>query len=95
MINKLIKKIWFICLWFASFTLAGCFHVPDEDWLLSDTESKPETSETDELGQAFNEFIDNFNSLSDKRDEIKNDEDNEDESEILEETLDIQETQPS
>ena len=74
MINKLIKKIWFVCLLFTSLVLVGCFHVPDEDWLLSDWETKLNTGKNDDLNQAFDSFISDFNTISDQRTEMKNNE---------------------
>lgn len=75
MVNKLIKKIWVICLWFAGLALVGCFHVPDEDWLPS--KNKVETwdiQENNEMDQAFDSFINDFNNISNQRDEMKNSE---------------------
>ena len=58
MMNKLIKKIWFICLWFVSLTLVGCFHVPDEDWLPSRNHVDTwDIKKDEELEQAINSFM--------------------------------------
>jgi hypothetical protein len=75
MINKLIKKIWFICLWLASLALAGCFHVPDEDWLLSNN-NKAETWDVknDEMDEALNSLMDWFDIISSGWNNVKNDE---------------------
>ena len=65
MVNKSIEKIWLICLWLASLALAGCFHIPDEDWLPS--RNKVETwnvEKSDEVGQAVNSLLDWFNMIS-------------------------------
>ena len=78
MINKLIKKIWFICLWLASLALAGCFHVPDEDWLLSNN-NKAETWDVknDEMDEALNSLMDWFDIISSGWNNVKNDESDE------------------
>ena len=78
MINKLIKKIWFICLWLASLALAGCFHVPDEDWLLSNN-NKAETWDVknDEMYEALNSLMDWFDIISSGWNNVKNDESDE------------------
>ena len=69
MINKLIKKIWFICLWFASLTLVGCFHVPDEDWLPSRNKVNTwNVEKNDEVDQAINSLLDGFNMISSELD---------------------------
>ena len=73
MVNKLIKKIWFICLWLVSLTLAGCFHIPDEDWLLSTNEINTwNTDEEIEIEQAFNSFMDWIDMISSDWDNMKN-----------------------
>lgn len=84
MINKLIKKIWFICLWFASLALVGCFHVPDKDWLLNNWETELNTDENNDLSHAFDSFIDDFNTISNQRTEIENDKNNWIENENIE-----------
>ena len=80
MINKLIKKIWFICLWFTSLTLAGCFHVPDEDWLLSDNNTETWNLKNEEMDEVLNSFMEwinmissGWNNLNNKNDEINTD----------------------
>lgn len=95
MVSKLIKKIWVICLWLASLALVGCFHVPDEDWLPS--KNKVETwniQENNEIDQAFDSFINDFNNISNQRDEMKNNENTPseiDESyETEDETIDVE-----
>lgn len=78
MINKLIKKIWFICLWFASLSLVGCFHVPDEDWLPSKNKINTWNIEKEnEMNQAIDSFMDWINTISSQRNEIKDNENKE------------------
>lgn len=74
MINKLIKKIWFICLWLASLALAGCFHVPDEDWLLSSDKAETWDVKNDEMDEALNSLMDWINLISSGWDSLKNNE---------------------
>ena len=70
MVSKSIKKIWFIWLWLYCLILAGCFHIPDEDWLPS--KNKPETiHKDDQVEQAINSFVDWMNMVSSQRNEIK------------------------
>ena len=89
MIAKSLKKIWLFCLWISSLIIAGCFHIPDEDWLPS--KNKPEIQQKDdqEVEQAVNSFIDWFGMISTQRNEIKN---NEDTEVIIEESETISET---
>ena len=77
MTNKSIEKIWLICLWLASLALAGCFHVPDEDWLLSSDKAETWDVKNDEVDEAINSLIDWVNMVSSKRDEMKNNESDE------------------
>lgn len=77
MINKLIKKIWFICLWLASLALAGCFHVPDEDWLLSCDKAETWDVKNDEMDEALNSLMDWINMISSDWNEMKNEENDE------------------
>ena len=77
MINKLIKKIWFICVWLASLTLVWCFHVPDEDRLLSSNKTETWNIKNDELDEAINSLIDWVNIVSSQRNETKNNENEE------------------
>lgn len=87
MINKLIKKIWFICLWLTSLTLTGCFHIPDEDWLPSKNNINTWEAKTDEMEEAINSFIDWIDIISSERNEINNDEKiNIDNGDIIDET---------
>ena len=72
MINKLIKKIWFICLWLASLALAGCFHVPDEDWLLSSDKAETWDVKNDEMDEALNSLMDWINMISSNWNELGN-----------------------
>ncbi len=73
-----MKKIWLICLCLAGLSLAGCFHVPDEDWLPSRNKVNSEESKKDvEFEQAVDSFMDWVNMISSEWDEVKNDENNE------------------
>lgn len=73
MVNKSIKKIWLFCLCLASLSLIWCFHVPDEDYLLSKDETE-DIQKDEELEQALDLFMEWFNLISSERDEVKNDE---------------------
>ena len=77
MINKLIKKIWFICLWLASLALAGCFHIPDEDWLLSSDKAETWNVKNDEMDEALNSLMDWFDIISSGWNNVKNNENDE------------------
>ena len=77
MVNKLIKKIWFICLWLASLALAGCFHVPDEDWLLSSNKAETWDIKNDEMDEALNSLMDWINMISSDWNDLKNNESDE------------------
>ena len=73
-----MKKIWLLCLCLASLGLAGCFHIPDEDWLPSRNKVNTwDTQKDDEMNQALDLFVDWINSISLERDEINNDENEE------------------
>ena len=88
MVESTIKKIWFICLWFASLALAGCFHIPDEDWLPS--KNKVETWDIEknkEVEEAFDLFMDWIDMISSGRNEIKNSESEELDTEVPDEEL--------
>lgn len=74
MVNKLIKRIWFICLWLASLALAGCFHIPDEDWLLSSNKAETWDIKNDEMDEALDSFMEWINMISSERDKINKDE---------------------
>ena len=72
-----MKKIWLICLCLASLGLAGCFHIPDEDWLPSRNKVKTEDVEKGvEFEQAVDSFMDWINMISSDWNEIKNDDEN-------------------
>ena len=74
---KMIKKIWLICLWISSLALAGCFHIPDKDWLPSKNKAKTEEVKKNvEVEQAVNSFMDWINMISSEKGEVKNDENN-------------------
>jgi len=69
-----IKKIWIIGLCLASLCLAGCFHIPDEDWLPSKNKVKP--VETDnEFDEALDIFVQWMDALSAQREQRKNSDD--------------------
>jgi len=72
MVNKLIKKIWFICLWLASLALAGCFHVPEEDWLLSSNKTGTWDVKNDEMDEVLNSLMDWINMISSDWNDLKN-----------------------
>lgn len=96
--ENLWKKIWLFCLCLASLSLVWCFHVPDEDWLLSDGEAKTwDVQKDEELEQALDTFMDWINLISSERNGIKNDEINDWEleenlSEIENENIDNEST---
>ncbi len=96
--RNLWKKIWLFCLCLACLSLVWCFHVPDEDWLLSDGEVKTwDVQKDEELEQALDTFMDWINLISSERNEIKNDEVNdweleEDLNEIENENIDNEST---
>ena len=76
--NNIWKKIWLICLCLSIFSLSGCFHVPDEDWLPSKNKAKTEEVKKNvEVEQAVNSFMDWINMISSQWDEIKDGENNE------------------
>lgn len=73
MINKSIRKLWLICLLIASLTLVGCFHIPDDDWLLSDKDKVDtwDTEKQNEIDQAMNSFMEWIDLISSDKDEVK------------------------
>ena len=75
MVDKSIKRIWLICLCLVSLSLAGCFHIPDDDWLPSKNKVNTWIKE-DGVEQALNSFINWVDTVS-QRKETKNDEVNE------------------
>ena len=74
MIDKLIKKLWVVCLCLTSFSLIGCFHVPDEDWLPSKNKINTWNTQNDDVEKALNSFMDGIDMVSSQRNEMKNDE---------------------
>ena len=73
MISKSIKKIWIFCLCLAGLSLAWCFHVPDEDWLLSNNEVETwNVEKVDELEQAVNSLKEWIDIISQQRNDMKN-----------------------
>ena len=77
MANKLIKKIWFIWLWLVSLALAGCFHIPDEDWLLSSDKAWTWDIKNDEMDEALNSLMDWINMISSDWKNLKSNENDE------------------
>ena len=74
MTSKSIKKIWIFCLCLASLSLAWCFNVPDEDWLLSNNEVESwNVEKVDELEQAINSLKEWVDIASTQRNNMKND----------------------
>ena len=68
-----MKKIWLLCLCLASLSLAGCFHIPDEDWLPSKDKVKTENVEKDdEVEQAINSFMQWIDMISSNWNELEN-----------------------
>jgi len=91
MVSKSIKKIWFIWLWLYCLILAGCFHIPDEDWLPS--KNKPETThKDDQVEQAINSFIEGIDVVSTQRDELNNNENNDNVENLNEIHIETEET---
>jgi len=72
---KLLKKIWLICLCLTDLSLVGCFHVPDEDWLLSSNKAETWDVKNEEMDEALNSFMEWINMISSERDEINKNED--------------------
>lgn len=69
----LMKKIWVFCLCLASISIAGCFHIPDEDWLLNNNEVETwNVEKVDELEQAVNSLKEWINIASTQRNNMKN-----------------------
>ena len=93
-----MKKIWLLCLCLASLGLAGCFHIPDEDWIPSRNKVKINDTKNEdvEMEQAINSLMDWFNKASNQwneknikaNDEINIEEWNED---IVENEIDFDE----
>ena len=72
-----MKKIWLLFLCLASLGLVGCFHIPDEDYLLSKNKVNSWDDQKDEeINQALDSFMDWLNIISSEWDEIKNEENN-------------------
>jgi len=75
MINKSIKKVWLICLCLASLSLAGCFHIPDKDWLPSKNKVDTWDIKThNEVDEAFDAFVQWIDIISSQRKGIKSEE---------------------
>ena len=72
-----MKKIWLLCLCLASLSLAGCFHIPDKDWLPSKNKIETWNVERDEeMERALDSFMYWINIISTEKGEVKNDENN-------------------
>ena len=67
-----MKKIWLLCLCLASLSLAGCFHVPDEDWLPSRNKVNTWNTQSEDVEKALNSFMDWINVVSTQRNDMKN-----------------------
>ena len=93
-----MKKIWLFCLCLASLGLIGCFHVPDEDWLLSSNKAETWDVKYDEMNEALNSLMDWINMISSDWNDLKNNEsdkintDDWSENTIEEETINDEET---
>jgi len=84
MVINLTKKIWLICLCLISLSIAGCFHVPDKDWLPSrDTVDTWNVESDDEMLQAINSFKNWIELVSSQRDNAKDNKNGELNSEEL------------
>lgn len=66
-----MKKISIFCICILFFWLNGCFHVPDKDWLLSDSENK-KSIETNTNQQEFNNSINTILNALWKKDSEEN-----------------------
>ena len=83
-----MKKIWLLCLCLASFSLVGCFHVPDEDWLPSKNNAETWNIQKDEeMEQALNSLMQWFDIISSDWNELKNEENEETISEEVENAI--------
>ena len=67
-----MKQIWLLCLCLASLSLAGCFHIPDEDWLPSRNKVNTWNTQNDDAEKALNSFMDWINIVSSQRNELNN-----------------------
>ena len=84
-----MKKFWLLCLCLASLGLAGCFHIPDEDWLPSKNKINTwDTQKDDEMDQALNDIMEWINMFSSHRDDENNDENNDESNGANTEELD-------
>lgn len=82
-----MKKIWLFCLCLAILSLVWCFHVPDKDWLPSKNKVNTwSTQKDDEIDQALNDIMEWINMFSSDWNELKNEENNEINTEELENT---------
>ena len=72
-----MKKIWLLCLCLASLGLAGCFHIPDEDWLPSKNKVDTWNTQNEEVENALNSFMDWINVVSSQRNGMKTEENKE------------------
>ena len=72
-----MKKIWLFCLCLASLSLAGCFHVPDENWLPSKNKVNPWDAQKDEeMNYVIDGFMNWINIISTEWNQLNNDENN-------------------
>ena len=90
--KNLWKKIWLFCLCLASLSLAWCFHIPDEDWLLSDGEVETWNVQKDEeLEHALNSFMNWIDIISNEWNNKNSEENNSivDDAEIINDVWDF------
>lgn len=74
--NCFITKLWLISLCLFSLFMAGCFHVPDEDWLPNKNKIDTwDTLENKEIEQAIHSFMNWIDVVSSQRNDVKNNED--------------------
>ena len=67
-----MKKIWLLCLCLASLSLAGCFHIPDKDWLPSKNKVNTWSTQKDnEMDQALKDIMEWINMIPSEWDERK------------------------
>ena len=65
MVDKSIKKILLICLCLISFSLVGCFHVPDKDWLPNRNKVNTwDIKNNEEMEDAINSLMNGVNIIS-------------------------------
>ena len=74
MVDKSIKKILLICLCLICFSLVGCFHVPDKDWLPNRNKVNTwDIQNNEEMEDAINSFMNGVNIISSEWDDLNKD----------------------